>query len=52
MNQCDATTGASTYSDAHRCLKRHGIEKTGEKNLCAHHRSMSSQKTRQRTKPQ
>lgn len=35
--QCEATTKASTYSEAHRCLKMVGTGKTGKRALCAHH---------------
>jgi len=37
--QCEATTLASAYTEAHRCLKSHGVKKTGERQLCAHHRA-------------
>jgi len=40
--QCEATTPASTYSLAHRCLKRGGAKKTGQRRLCAHHHNMRS----------
>ncbi len=43
--QCEATTSSSTYSGAHRCLKkRSGARKKGERGLCAHHRSMAGRK--------
>lgn len=35
--QCEATTKASTYSEAHRCLKMVGAPPPGKKPLCAHH---------------
>ncbi|MFA6316160.1 MAG: hypothetical protein WC943_01985 [Elusimicrobiota bacterium] len=38
MKQCDAMTLRSTYTAAHRCLKKTGVRKVGKKNLCAHHR--------------
>jgi len=44
MRQCDATTIASTYSDSHRCLKRHGLKKVGRRILCAHHYAAMSRK--------
>jgi hypothetical protein len=45
MRQCDAQTLSSTYSDAHRCLKKTGIKKVGKRALCMHHRSMRNRKT-------
>lgn len=42
-NQCEATTLASTYSTAHRCLKKR-VKKTGKKSLCAHHHTMEDKK--------
>ena len=35
MNTCAALVPANTYTDAHRCLKRHGLRR----GLCAHHRT-------------
>ncbi|MFA6003189.1 MAG: hypothetical protein WC881_03895 [Elusimicrobiota bacterium] len=37
--QCEAMTLASTYTPAHRCLNRHGVQGVGGRHLCAHHRS-------------
>mgnify|MGYP001594481362 CR=1 FL=1 len=45
MKQCDATTLHSTYSVAHRCLKKTGVRNVGKKNLCLHHRAMAGRKT-------
>jgi hypothetical protein len=45
MKQCDATTLHSTYSRAHRCLKKTGVKNVGKKNLCLHHRSMAVRKS-------
>lgn len=42
--QCEAVTLASTYSDAHRCLKRRGVKKTGKRRLCAHHQAMAARR--------
>lgn len=39
--QCEATTLASTYADAHRCLKDNGVRRLGKQRLCAHHRAMA-----------
>lgn len=33
---------ASTYSEAHRCEKRLGIQRVGELALCAHHRGVAA----------
>jgi hypothetical protein len=44
MTRCDALTLSSTYSAAHRCLKRTGVRKVGKKNLCTHHRAMKSRR--------
>ncbi|MBI5209951.1 MAG: hypothetical protein HY927_08265 [Elusimicrobia bacterium] len=44
MKQCDATTLPSTYTTAHRCLKKAGVKKVGKKNLCTHHRAMEDRK--------
>ncbi|MBI5882415.1 MAG: hypothetical protein HZB91_04850 [Elusimicrobia bacterium] len=44
MKQCDATTLHSTYSRAHRCLKKTGVKNMGKKNLCPHHRTMEDRK--------
>jgi hypothetical protein len=44
MNQCDALTLASTYSQAHRCLKLTDVKKVGKLTLCAHHRAMRDRK--------
>ena len=44
MSQCDAQTLASTYSDAHRCLKSTGLKRIGKRTLCMHHRTMSGKK--------
>jgi len=44
MNQCDAKTLPSTYSEAHRCLKSTGLKKIGKRYLCTHHRSMRDRK--------
>lgn len=40
--QCQAVTLASTYSSSHRCLKRHGVLKTGAAYLCSHHRAAAA----------
>lgn len=37
--QCEAVTQASTYSEAHRCLKKGTAAKAGRRILCAHHRT-------------
>lgn len=37
MRQCDAITPASTYTESHRCLKRHGLKKLYGRTLCPHH---------------
>jgi len=42
--QCEATTLPSTYSGAHRCLKRRGVKKAGKKSLCAHHQTMAARR--------
>ncbi|MCX5795655.1 MAG: hypothetical protein NTY77_09195 [Elusimicrobia bacterium] len=44
MNQCEAQTLASTYSEAHRCLKSSGLKKIGKRTLCVHHRTMRDRK--------
>jgi hypothetical protein len=44
VKQCDATTLVSTYSSAHRCLKKSGIQKVGARFLCAHHRKHGAPK--------
>ena len=44
MNRCDATTLASTYSEAHRCLKGTGLKRIGKRTLCMHHRTMRARK--------
>jgi len=38
-SQCQAVTSPTTYSRAHRCLKRSGVQKVGAMSLCAHHRA-------------
>lgn len=48
QHQCEADTPASTYTSAHRCLKRHGVKKAGRKSLCAHHREMASRRAKPR----
>jgi|GEM_PF-4738284 len=45
MNQCDAQTLPSTYSEAHRCLKSTGLKRIGKRTLCMHHRTMRDRKT-------
>jgi hypothetical protein len=35
--QCQAVTPVSTYSQAHRCLKRGVLRKRGGLYLCTHH---------------
>jgi hypothetical protein len=41
-NQCEATTLESTYSRAHRCLKKTaGKKRTGRRGLCPAHQSMA-----------
>ncbi|UPT72803.1 MAG: hypothetical protein M0D55_12825 [Elusimicrobiota bacterium] len=42
--QCDAVTPASTYTEAHRCLKKSGLKKSGKRRLCAHHKSMEERR--------
>ncbi len=37
-NQCEATAPASTYTAAHRCLKKG--KKNGGRRLCPHHARM------------
>jgi len=44
MKQCEAKTPATTYTSAHRCLKKHGVKKSGSRNLCSHHREMAARK--------
>lgn len=44
MKQCEAVTVASTYSSAHRCLKRSVDPKSGKRRLCRHHKSMAARK--------
>lgn len=44
MNQCDAKTLTSSYSEAHRCLKNSGLKKVGDRLLCGHHRTMQDRK--------
>ena len=39
MKQCEATSRASTYSEAHRCLKETGATKIGKRYLCSHHKN-------------
>lgn len=39
MKQCDAMTLASTYSQAHRCLKTKGLKVVKRRRLCSHHRA-------------
>ena len=39
MKQCDATTLASTYTRAHRCLKTKGLKLVKRRRLCSHHRA-------------
>jgi hypothetical protein len=39
VRRCDAVTLASTYSAAHRCLKK-SVVKVRRLNLCAHHRAL------------
>ncbi len=41
-DQCHAVTLASTYSDAHRCLKKIDLSRAGKKIHCAHHLSMGA----------
>ena len=43
-NQCQAVTLASTYSQAHRCLKPAAGSRAPR--LCAHHRSMEARRAR------
>ncbi|MBI4346738.1 MAG: hypothetical protein HY553_07770 [Elusimicrobia bacterium] len=43
--QCEAMTSASTYSEAHRCLKPAVLRKAGKRLLCAHHRNMEARRT-------
>lgn len=36
--RCDAIALATTYAEAHRCLKTQGVRLVRGKRLCAHHR--------------
>jgi GTP cyclohydrolase I len=40
--QCQAVTVASTYSASHRCLKQHGVQRSGASYLCSHHRAAAA----------
>ena len=40
--RCEAVTQPSTYSAAHRCLKRPVPKKTGKRHLCVHHQNMET----------
>lgn len=42
MKQCEATTLASSYSEAHQCLKTAGVKSAGKSRLCAHHQRMAA----------
>jgi hypothetical protein len=44
-NQCEATTLESTYSRAHRCLKKKaGKKKSGAKALCSAHQAIQDRR--------
>jgi hypothetical protein len=43
-NQCEAVTRPSSYTAAHRCLKKKAGARLGGRYLCTHHKAMSERR--------